>query len=206
MAFYLRQLQGQSQHFNAHQGFKMPKEYISINIPDISGFAKLLKKEIDTKNGNLSHVEILNIIARICGNKNFQQLRASTIPNSEVPNMVLEDEEKANANLKKLKRYLNENFQVKTLPSKLSQQELIIYYIWAFIEKNKIFNEIELNKYLNKFHTFGDCALLRRYMFEYGLLSRSKDCSDYKKLFPKIPKSMFKIVDFANEISKQNKL
>lgn len=183
----------------------MPKENISINIPDVSGFAKAIKKEIDQKSGNLSHVEILNIIARTSGHKNFQQLRQNSITPQENIDFN-EDIEKAQKNLNKLKRYLNENFQVKTLPSKLSQQELIIYYIWEFIDENKVFSEIELNKYLNRFHTFGDSALLRRYMFEYGLLSRSKDCLDYKKLKPEIPKPIIKIIEFAKEISKQNKL
>jgi len=45
----------------------------------------------------------------------------------------------------------------------------------------KIFNEREISQYLDKLHTFGDAATLRRTLCSLGLMSRSKDGSNYQK-------------------------
>jgi hypothetical protein len=40
-------------------------------------------------------------------------------------------------------------------------------------------SETLVNETLSKWHTFGDCATLRREMFERGLLERTIDCREY---------------------------
>jgi len=47
------------------------------------------------------------------------------------------------------------------------------------LEPGRTYSEAEINALLNEWHTFGDPALLRREMFDHGLMTRSKDGSRY---------------------------
>ncbi|MBI2049255.1 MAG: DUF2087 domain-containing protein [Parcubacteria group bacterium] len=48
-------------------------------------------------------------------------------------------------------------------------------------EQGKIYTEKEVNELLERFHTFEDPALLRRELYEKGLLGRKHDGSEYWK-------------------------
>lgn len=183
----------------------MPKEYIPFACPDISRLAKSIKKEIDKSEKKPSHVEILNILARESGFRNFQQMRAQAEPTQSAKDKSFKETGIGLQNLQKLKRYLDDKARVKTLPSKQSLQIMIVYYIWAFIAADTKYTEIGLNHLLNRFHTFGDAALLRRFMFELGLVSRSNNCQDYEKLLPEVPTEYKDIVKFAQKVSKSAK-
>ncbi|KAF0110574.1 MAG: hypothetical protein FD163_557 [Hyphomonadaceae bacterium] len=183
----------------------MPKEFVPFACPDISRLAKSIKKHLDKSEKKPSHVEILNIFARESGYKNFQQMRASSDVTTSAKDNSFKENTIGAQNLQKLKRYLDDKARVKTLPSKQSLQLMIVWYIWGHIAAQISFTEIELNHLLNRYHTFGDAALLRRYMFELGLVSRSSNCQDYRKLSPTIPSEYSEIVKFAQKISKSAK-
>ncbi|GAB1544568.1 DUF2087 domain-containing protein [Scytonema sp. NUACC21] len=81
-----------------------------------------------------------------------------------------------------LKRYLDEEGRVKLWPSKRNRakfQQLILEYLASQFELSRIYTEKEVNQLLNRYHTFGDPALLRRELFERGLVDRKRDCSAY---------------------------
>jgi hypothetical protein len=129
-------------------------------------------------------------------------MRASVEVTTSAKDKSFKDSSLGAQNLQKFKRYLDDKARVKTLPSKQSMQIMIVYYVWAFVRLDKKYTEIELNNELNKYHTFGDAALLRRYMVELGLVSRSSNCQDYTKLTPTIEEAYLEIVKFAGKIAK----
>lgn len=69
--------------------------------------------------------------------------------------------------------------RVTRWPSKRSVQLLVLDYLAARIEAGRHYTENEINALLNRWHTFGDPALLRRELFELGKLNRTKDGSTY---------------------------
>ncbi|KAF3885254.1 MULTISPECIES: DUF2087 domain-containing protein [Nostocales] len=81
-----------------------------------------------------------------------------------------------------LKRYLDEQGRVKEWPSKRNRsrfQQLVLEYLANQFEIDSIYSEKQVNQLLNQHHTFGDPALLRRELFERGLLDRKRDGSAY---------------------------
>ena len=42
--------------------------------------------------------------------------------------------------------------------------------------------EREISQWLNRWHGFGDAPILRRTMVELGLVTRSIDCRDYRRV------------------------
>ncbi|HEY4515271.1 MAG TPA: DUF2087 domain-containing protein [Candidatus Paceibacterota bacterium] len=80
-----------------------------------------------------------------------------------------------------LKNYLNHNDQLKIWPAKRQSQISVLIYLAEQFEDGKVYQEKEVNDILNKFHTFGDPALLRRELYEKKLLERKFDGSEYWK-------------------------
>ncbi|MBD2388797.1 DUF2087 domain-containing protein [Cylindrospermum sp. FACHB-282] len=81
-----------------------------------------------------------------------------------------------------LQRYLDEQGRVKQWPSKRNNgkfQRLVLEYLTTKFESGIIYTEKEVNLLLNEYHLFGDPALLRRELFEGGLINRKRDGSAY---------------------------
>lgn len=81
-----------------------------------------------------------------------------------------------------LQRYLDEQGRVKEWPSKRNKgkfQKLVLEYLATKFEVGIIYTETQVNAIVNDHHTFGDPALLRREMFERGLINRERDGSAY---------------------------
>ena len=56
----------------------MPRSIFSIDIADLSTFAKSLREQIGRLDRQPSHVEMLNLLSRAAGFRNFQHFRAVT--------------------------------------------------------------------------------------------------------------------------------
>jgi hypothetical protein len=62
--------------------------------------------------------------------------------------------------------------KIKIWPAKKSHQIELLEYLASKFEFNKFYTEIEVNRILNKYHTFDDPALLRRELFNNHLINR----------------------------------
>lgn len=80
-----------------------------------------------------------------------------------------------------LKNYLDEHGRITEWPGKKKRhvQRAMLEYLRAQFEPGIVYTEKQVNEILQRFHTFDDWAMLRREMFEQGLLNREKDGSAY---------------------------
>ncbi len=81
-----------------------------------------------------------------------------------------------------LKNYLDEEGRLKEWPSKRNKgkfQLLALEYLATKFEPGLTYTEKEVNLLLKQHHTFGDHAMLRRELFEKGLINRERDGSAY---------------------------
>ncbi|MDF5725661.1 MAG: DUF2087 domain-containing protein [Rhizonema sp. PD37] len=60
-----------------------------------------------------------------------------------------------------------------------NKQRLVLEYLALKFEVGITYTEKEVNTLLNQHHLFGDPALLRRELFENGLIDRKRDGSAY---------------------------
>ena len=79
----------------------------------------------------------------------------------------------------KLQNHLDAEGRLTLWPSKRTLQLLALDYLATKLEPRCVYSEKEINALLNSWHTFGDPALLRRELYERGLLNRAKDGSEY---------------------------
>ncbi len=80
-----------------------------------------------------------------------------------------------------LKGFLDKDSKLKSWPSRKhrDKQLLALEYLAAKFEAERQYSEKEVNELLNRHHTFGDPALLRRELFMKKLLDRTPDGSRY---------------------------
>jgi len=78
-----------------------------------------------------------------------------------------------------LNNHLDNEGRLLLWPSKRTLQLIALDDLATRLEPRRVYSEKEINALLNSWHTFGDPALLRRELYERGLLNRSKDGSEY---------------------------
>lgn len=168
----------------------MTRSFYSLPVADISTFAKALKAPLDERHAQgkppPSHLELLNLLARAAGLRNYQTLRAA-LPGvavaRAVPVTLLTAPEPATLSPTARKALLQFDTQGRLvrLPTKLSVQRMCMWWLWTRFDARRHYTESEVNQILNAHHTFGDQATLRRELVNMKLLGRKSDCSDYWK-------------------------
>ncbi len=78
-----------------------------------------------------------------------------------------------------LARFLDAEGRVTRWTKKRQDQMLLLGYLIEGIEPGREYSEAEVNAALNRRHTFGDPAILRRTMYNEGMLGRTADGSRY---------------------------
>jgi hypothetical protein len=84
--------------------------------------------------------------------------------------------------MEEIKTFLNSDAQITAWPAKHAKKAIVIEYLAGKLEEGKEYTEGEINEILNKFHTFGDPALLRRELYERRFLDRDTNGSKYWKM------------------------
>lgn len=78
-----------------------------------------------------------------------------------------------------LKNYLDKDQKLKLYPNKRRYKILSLFYLASKFEKDVEYTEKEINEILNDFHTFNDCCLLRRELYNKKFINRLDNCSKY---------------------------
>jgi len=167
----------------------MSKTLLPLHVDDISAFARSLGSQLADCGRTPGHVELLNMLARSSGHKNFQHLRASAVqagqatpatqarpaPEPELPpvNPV---------RLTRLARLFDRHGLLSRWPGKRGMEESCLWAVWARIPARQTFSEAQLNEVLNALHSFGDHALLRRGLIDSGMMTRTADGREYRRV------------------------
>lgn len=150
----------------------MSKEMISLTIPDLSGFAKSLRSEMDNPP---AHLDMLGAIARAAGFRNYQHLRARL---AEAPHPDPVDDKR----VARARRFFDEKSFLTHWPAKTRTQELCLWGIWAQLPAETTWSEREISARIDTLCRFRDAAQIRRSMIEHGLVRRDRDGSAYRRV------------------------
>jgi len=162
----------------------MSRDFLPFHSDDISALARSLKGQLAACEHQPSHVELLNMLARSNGYRNFQhfraQLAARDLLDSQQP--IPEPEPVDFVRIRRLLRVFDQDGRLIRWPSKRSQQELCLWVLWSKLPARQVFTEAEIKQHLNAGHLFGDHALLRRWLCDYGMMSRTRDGREYRRV------------------------
>jgi hypothetical protein len=175
----------------------MPRQTIPLSLADTAGFVRALGDSLRERKATPSpwpgHVELLNLVARAAGYRNFQALKAlaaepaaaalaAAPAASAAPARKTRETPALNENARKALQSFDSNGALKRWPVKFSVQRLAIWALWTLFEAKRTYTEREVNTILKAANAFGDHVTLRRELINHRLMSRTTDCREYRKL------------------------
>jgi hypothetical protein len=156
----------------------MSRTLIPFTAADISSLARSLREQLNHADHAPGHVEMLNMLARAVGHRNFQSLRAQ----HPAAAPAAAEEPVDAAQVERLARYFDAQGRLIRWPGKASHRPPCLWVLWARIPSATAFTEDDLNRRLRNHHLFGDHALLRRELCDQGLLMRTADGRQYRRM------------------------
>ncbi len=174
----------------------MSRTLLPFHSDDISALARSLKGQLANCESQPSHLEVLNMLARANGYRNFQHYRAQLTARDALENRppAPQPEPVDFVRVKRLLRMFDPEGKLARWPSKRSQQELCLWVIWSKLPARQVFTEKEINLLLNDNHLFGDHPLLRRWLCDYGMMSRTRDGREYRRVEKSPPAEALELI------------
>jgi hypothetical protein len=171
----------------------MSREIIPFHADDMSAFARALKRELARYDEETAadparrkapgHVELLNMLARATGFRNFQHMRAQADARERLDSLTVSVEPSVDyVRIERLARYFDAAGRLTRWPGKHSDRLACLWVMWSRMEPRRVSNEAEINGALNAEHLFGDHALLRRELVDLGMMARTADGREYRRL------------------------
>ncbi len=164
----------------------MPRTETPLHAADISAFAKALSHDLKQSHDRLQrlpgHVELLNMLARAAGHRNFQSLKArppvpppAALAPAAAPAALSDTAARA-------LRQFDAQGRLTRWPIKYSVQRLMLWGLWMRFDGKRRYTEREVNEVLRAWHLFGDHCTLRRELVEMKMLERTDGGAEYRKL------------------------
>jgi hypothetical protein len=180
----------------------MNKSVVPFYASDISSLARSLRDQLSTCEDTPGHVELLNMLARAVGSRNFQHFRAQIVAEKR----LLRREEVHGPTdyvaLKRLTRYFDVNGRWLRWPTKFIDREPCLWVLWSKLPPRKTLTEREINETLLANHRFEDPALLRREMKERKMLTRTLDGREYRRVERKPPHDALELIRLLSVTSR----
>lgn len=128
---------------------------------------------------------MLNMLARAGGWSNFQHFRATVEGAVEevaegapqTPPPVVDENR-----VKRLARQFDERGRLRQWPSRHSDRLACLWVLWSRFPSDAPLDEGEVNRRLGAVHLFSDPALLRRALCDNGLVRRTPDGREYRRV------------------------
>ena len=158
----------------------MPRTPIAIALPDVSAVARFFVREMARLGRSPGHVEMLNLLARAAGFRNYQHLKARNGERREALHAGAVDP--MSDRIESALRCFDARGTMLRWPTRAGCQALCLWALWARLPKGRSFDEREISQRLTQLHTFGDPAMLRRELIGAGLFTRALDCRDYQRV------------------------
>jgi hypothetical protein len=163
---------------------------------DISELARSLHSQLVVCEHIPGHVELLNMLARAAGSRNFQHFRAKMVAEHRLIGRAEVTDPIDYAELQKLSRYFDANGRWIRWPTKFSHQDPCLWVLWSKVPPRRTFSEREITELLTANHLFEDPALLRREMSERGMMTRTLDGRVYRRVERRPPQPALALIRF----------
>lgn len=160
----------------------MSRTALPFYAEDISAFARSLNAQLTNSDHNPSHVELLNMLARSAGFRNFQHFRAQADARERLESPGTAAPVVDFALVQMLTRYFDAKGVLSRWPSKFSHREPCVWVLWSRLSPREVYTEQQINQLLQANHLFGDHVLLRRQLIDLGLVTRTADGREYRRV------------------------
>jgi hypothetical protein len=149
---------------------------------DVSSLARALGRELEGCDSKPGHVQLLNMLTRSAGYKNFQHFRAQFDAQDRLEREPPAPEPVDHVRVERVARHFDQAGCLIRWPAKESERLLCLWNLWSQIPAGRVLDEKQINAILNAHHRFGDYALLRRELYDNQLVTRTPDGREYRRM------------------------
>jgi hypothetical protein len=121
------------------------------------------------------------MIARSAGFRNYQSLRASAAARERLEAGPVSDPVDF-VRVQRMARHFDAHGRLADWPAAATLRLACLWALWSKLPTGESLTEDRLNRALRDVHTFGDHALLRRELCENGLVTRTVDGREYRRV------------------------
>ena len=150
----------------------MSKEMFTLQIADVSAFARTLGQALNARHTNKpeppGQVELLNLIARTQGQRNWSALRlalrqrpVAAPVQSAVDTAAAAPAAPLSDNARKALAQFDQRGRLMRWPVKYSVQKLVMWVLWTRFDAKRSYTEPEVNAILKAANLFFDHATPR---------------------------------------------
>ena len=178
----------------------MSRTPLPLHVGDVSAFAKTLRRQLEGLDELPGHVEMLNLLCKACGYRNFQHFRAEREGLPEPPESGVQPPRRAEVpavNVKWVReavRHFDADGCLVRWPKKFSLRHIALWVMWSRIPARTELSEPEINELLAGQHRFGDHALLRRELADRGMVERTADGRSYRRMEAEPPADAVEVI------------
>ena len=165
----------------------MSRDILPFTAPDLSALAKTLGREFDLIDGKPGHLQLLNMLARAVGYRNFQHFRASSMAEERLSEPLSAPAPIDYALIERVAGHFNATGRLIRWPSRYGHQSLALWVLWSRLAAGAVYSEFDVSLIIRNNHLFGDHALVRRAMIDVGLVVRTLDGREYRRVERKPP-------------------
>jgi hypothetical protein len=158
------------------------RQRLPYHAPDISALAKSLARQLDESPERPGHVELLNLLARAVGFRNYQALRASHEAEARLAREPQPAEVVDFRRVEQWRRYFDDGGCLQRWPKKHSHREACLWVLWSRLPARERWGEKAINQRLQAQEVLGDHLLLRRALVDGGWLARTEDGGEYWRI------------------------
>ena len=160
----------------------MTRTPLPFATKDVSALARSLQRELAAHDGAPGHVQLLNMLARAGGYRNFQHFRADLAAADRLAAQPAPAEPADHRRVERVVRCFDGEGQLTAWPARTADQRLALWVLWAKFPPEAVMTEPQISAWLQDRHRFGDPALLRRELVQTGLMTRTLDCREYRRV------------------------
>src|SRR4030095_3770420 len=146
---------------------------------DISALARSLHNQLAGSGRVPGHVELLNMLARAAGSRNFQHFRAQIVAEERLRRPREAAAPIDYVELQRLSRYFDAGGQLERWPTRFSHQEPCLWVLWSKLPARK--------------------TLSGREMKERKMVTRTRDGSEYRRVERKPPNAALALIRFLGK-------
>ncbi|WP_084536643.1 DUF2087 domain-containing protein [Azospirillum halopraeferens] len=161
----------------------MTRTSLPFCAADMSALARSLRTQLAGRSDPPGHVELLNMLSRAAGCRNFQHYRKEAAARAALDREPPPPPSPADpVRVLKVARCFDAAGVLARWPGKLGDRLPCLWVMWSRIPAGRVMDEAGVNRILNANHGFGDHALLRRELVDRGLLIRTRDGREYRRV------------------------
>jgi len=152
----------------------------------------------------VSHVQLLNMLVRAVGYRNFQHYRAQFTARERLERLAAPEPAAPEApvdlrRVERAARHFGPDGLLARWPGKVSLQRLCLWWVWSRLPAQQELTGTQMDDALRACHHFGDHALLRRWLCDLGMATRTPDGRQYRRVEQRPPQEALALLQHLRD-------